>query len=105
MTSTMRVANDPVGEVVFALPRGYRVIANVDLPAAAGLQLVRVITDRNRSMDDVLDGASDRRVEPGVRISLGPLAPGAYVIELEGAAERRQERIRIVDRDVNATLR
>jgi hypothetical protein len=35
-------------------------------------------------MDDVLDGESDRRVEPPGRLSLGSLAPGTYVIELQG---------------------
>jgi len=48
---------------------------------------------------------SNRRVEPPGHLSLGPLAPGAYLIELHGAGGRRTERIRIVDRDVNATLR
>ncbi len=105
VTSTMRVAKDVTGEVVFTLSRGYRVIANVELPATAGPQLVRVMNDSNRSMDDVLDGESDRRVEPPGRLSFGPLAPGTYVIELQGAGGRRQERIRIVDRDVYATVR
>jgi hypothetical protein len=105
VTSTMHVSRDSAGDVVFTLARGYRVIATVELPPAAGAQLVRVLNDRNQSMDDVLDGASDRRVEPGARVSLGPLAPGAYVLELQGAAGRRQEGIRIVDRDVSVTLR
>jgi hypothetical protein len=56
-------------------------------------------------MDTWLDGASDRGIEPPGRLSLGPLAPGDYVIELHGARERRQERIKIVDRDIVATLR
>ena len=105
VTSTLRVANNATGEVVFTLSRGYRAIADVALPAAAGSQLVRVMNDDNRSMDDVLDGESDRRVEPSGRLSVGPLAPGTYVIELRGAGGRRQERIRIVDRDVYAMVR
>jgi hypothetical protein len=56
-------------------------------------------------MDSFLDSESDRRVEPPGRLSLGPLAAGAYVIELHGAGGRRTERIRIVDRDVYATFR
>jgi hypothetical protein len=105
VTSTMRIAKDATGEVVFILSRGYRAIADLELPAAVGRQLVRVMNDENRSMDDLLDGESDRRVEPSGRLSLGPLAPGTYVIELQGAQGRRQERIRIVDRDVNTTIR
>jgi len=80
-------------------------IASVELPAAAGPQLVRVVNDGNASMDSFLDSESDRRVEPPGRLSLGPLAAGAYVIELHGAGGRRTERIRIVDRDVYATFR
>jgi len=75
------------------------------LTATAGPQLVRVMNDSNRSMDDVLDAESDRRVDPPARLSLGPLAPGTYVMELQGAGGRRQERFRIVDRDVYATVR
>jgi hypothetical protein len=105
VTSTMQVATDSAREVAFALSRGYRVIANVELPASAGPQLVHVINEANRTMDGTLDGESDRRLEPPGRLSLGPLAPGAYVIELQGAAGRREERIRIVDRDVGTTLR
>ena len=104
-TSTMRIANDATGEVVFTLSRGYRAIAGLELPVAAGPQLVRVMNDDNRSMDDLLDGESDRRVEPSGRLSLGPLAPGTYVIELQGAEGRQQERIRIVDRDVYTIVR
>jgi hypothetical protein len=105
VTSRMRIAKDAAGEVLFTLSRGYRVIANVEWPAAAGPQLVRVLNDANTSMDDALDSESDRRFEPPGRLSLGPLAPGLYAIELLGAAGRRQERIRIVDRDVLTTLR
>ncbi|HEV3061006.1 MAG TPA: carboxypeptidase regulatory-like domain-containing protein, partial [Vicinamibacterales bacterium] len=105
VTSTRRIAKDATGEVVFALSRGYRAIADVELPATAGPHLVRVTDDSNRSMDDVLDSESDRRVEPPGRLSLGSLAPGTYIIELQGAGGRRQERIRIVDRDVHAIVR
>jgi hypothetical protein len=105
VTSTMRIAKDATGEVVVTLSRGFRVIADIELPATAGPHLVRVMNDRNRSMDDVLDGESDRRVEPPGRVSLGSLAPGTYVIELQGADGRRQERISVVDRDVHAIVR
>ena len=105
VTSTMRVEKDVTREVVFTLSRGYRVIASVELPAMAGPQLVRVVNDGIAPMDNFLDSDSDRRLEPPGRLSLGPLASGAYVIELHGAGGRRQQRIRIVDRDVYATFR
>ena len=100
-----RIGGDSGGEIVVTLSQGYRVIASVELPAAEGPQAVRVINDANVSMENVLDGASDRGFEPPASLSLGPLGPGEYVIELYGAAGRRQERVRIVDRDVRATFR
>ena len=68
---------------------------------------VRVTTTSSagEAMDALLDGLSDRGIEPPGRLSLGSLPPGDYVIELRGGRERRQERIRIVDRDVVATFR
>jgi hypothetical protein len=105
VTSTGHVAKDATGDVVCTLSRGYRAIVDVELPATVGPHSVRVLNGSNQSMDDVLDGESDRRVEPPARLSLGPLAPGTYVVELQGAGGRRQERIRIVDRDVYATVR
>ena len=105
LTSTLRIEEDRTTEVVVTLSRGYRVIASVELPATAGPQLVRVVNDGNASINSFLDGESDRRVESTGRLSLGPLAPGAYVIELHGAGGLRSERIRIIDRDVYATFR
>jgi Carboxypeptidase regulatory-like domain len=105
VTSAMRVGEDRTAEIVLTLSQGYRVIASVELPATEGPQVLQVVNDANASMEDFLDSASDRGVEPPGRLSLGPLAPGAYVIELYGAGGRRQERIRIVNRDVYATFR
>jgi len=105
VTSTMRIAEDIASEIVFTLSRGYRVIASVELPATEGPQRVQVVNDTNTSMDDFLDIESDRGLEPPGRLSIGPLASGMYVIELGSAGGRRQERIRIVDRDVYATFR
>jgi hypothetical protein len=102
--STARVATG-VSDVVCTLSPGYRAIVDVQLPTTAGPRLVRVLDDSNRSMDDALDGASDRRVDPPGRLSLGPLAPGTYVIELQGLDGPRTERVRIADRDVHATVR
>jgi hypothetical protein len=105
MSSTVQVAADSAHDLVLTLSRGYRVIADVELPTTAGPQLVRVMNESNRTADGFLDGESDRRLQPPGRLSLGPLAPGVYVIELRGAAGHRQERIRIVDRDVYTTFR
>jgi hypothetical protein len=105
VTSTLHIGEDRAAEIVLTLPQGYRVIAGVELPATEGPQVVRVVNDAGASMEALLDAASDRGFEPPGRLSLGPLAPGAYVIELYGAAGRREERIRIVNRDVYATFR
>ena len=63
------------------------------------------VNDSKASMDSFLDSESDRRFEPPGRVSLGPLAPGAYVIELHSVGGRLTQRIRIVDRAVNVTFR
>ena len=103
--STMRLAQGDASEVVLTLSRGYRVIASVELPATAGPQLVQVSNDRDAPMEDFLDSDSDRSLEPPGRLSLGPLPPGRYVIEVRGAGGRRQQRLQIIDRDVFATFR
>ena len=105
VTSMMHIGEDRPAEIAVTLSAGYRVIASVELPTIEGPQVVRVLNDANASMEDLLDSASDRGFEPPGRLSLGPLAPGAYVIELDGARGRRQERIRIVDRDLYTTFR
>ena len=104
-SATSRVASGAAGEVIFTLSRGYRAVADVDLPLAAGPQLVRVRDEVSGATIDLLDGDSDRRVEPHGRLSLGPLEPGAYVIELEGANGRSRAAVRIVDRDASVTFR
>jgi hypothetical protein len=105
VTSTMRIGEDRTAEIVLTLLQGYRVVTSVELPATEGPQVVRVVTDAGAPVDDLLDSASDRRVEPPARLSLGPLAPGAYVIQLSGAGGRRQERIRIVNSDAHTAFR
>jgi hypothetical protein len=108
VTSWVRDGEERAAEILLTLSPGYRVRANVELPMAEGPQAVRVVNDAGASMEGLLDGASDRGFEPPGRLTLGPLGPGAYVIELYGlygARGRRQERIRIVDRDVYLTIK
>jgi hypothetical protein len=105
VASTLRIPSDNRSGAVLTLVPGYRAVVNVELPPASGPFLVRVLNAAGRTMDARLDGLSDRGIEPPGRVSLGPLPPGDYVIELHGAREDRQERIRIVDRDVVATFR
>jgi len=101
---SMRIGEARPGGIMFTLSPGFRVIADVELPATEGPQVVRMMNTANASMENALDSASDRGFEPPGRLSLGPLPPGAYVIELYGASGRRQERIQIVDRDVYTKL-
>lgn len=105
VTTAMRIAQDRRTGIVLTLSRGYRVIAAVELPAGTGPHLVRVVNEAGVTMEGLLDIASERRIESPGRISLGPLAPGDYVLELRGPRELWQERVRIVDRDVHVTLR
>jgi hypothetical protein len=105
VTASRRVSQDNRADAVLTLTPGYRAAVSVEIPATTGPQLVRVLDAAGRTMDAMLDSVSDRGIEPPDRLSLGPLPPGDYVIELRGAREQRQERIRIVDRDVVATVR
>jgi hypothetical protein len=101
----MRIAQDNRAGAALTVSPGYRALVSVELPATSGPLLVRVLNDGGRPMDTLLDGVSDRGIEPSGRLSLGPLPPGDYMIELRGAREQRQEWIKIVDRDVYATFR
>jgi hypothetical protein len=102
---TTRIPADNRTGAVLTLSPGYRVVVNVELPATWGPLLVRVLNQAGSTMDALLDGASDRGIEPPGRLSLGPLPSGDYVVELRGARLQRQEWIRIVDRDVVATFK
>ena len=63
-----------------------------------------MLNSAGETLENALDGASDRRVKSPGRLTLGPLTAGRYVIELSGAQERRTP-IEIVDRDVAVTIR
>ena len=103
--ATLRFALPRGGEVLFALSRGYRVVADVAPADAAGPQRVRVIDDARGPVDDLLDLDSDRALEPPGRLSIGPLAPGAYIVQLDGPRGRRQQRVRLADGDASVAFR
>jgi hypothetical protein len=102
---TSRIEAQNRHDIALVLERGYRVNVSVELPADAGRQLIRVVNEAGASLEASLDHASDRTVLPGDRLSLGPLAPGTYTIELHGTGGRRQLRVLLVDRDVSVTIR
>jgi hypothetical protein len=105
VASTLRLSQDNRTGAMLTLSPGYRVLVSVEPPATPGPLLVRVLNGVGQTLDALLDGDSDRGIEPPGRLSLGPLPPGDYMIELRGAREQRQERIRIVDRDVVVLFR
>jgi Carboxypeptidase regulatory-like domain len=100
----LRVPNENRDTVVLTLSRGYRVMASVESPVP-GASFVQVFTETGESMDNSLDADSERSFEGGGPISIGPLAPGAYVIELRDSRGVRQERVQIVDRNLSASFR
>ncbi len=104
VATTIPIAENRRADVTLALPRGYRIVANVELPEGTGPLRVRVLTGGGATMENALDSASDRSIKSPGRLTLGPLTPGLYTIELSGAQERRT-RIEIVDRDVAVTIR
>ena len=102
--TTIQIAEDRRADITLALSRGYRIAANVELQVGTDPLRVRVRNNAGETMENALDSASDRRIKSAGRVTLGPLTPGRYVIELSGAQDRRTP-IEIVDRDVAVTIR
>jgi hypothetical protein len=98
-TRTFRIPDRERTGLRLPLEPGFRVVLTVDLPASAGRQAIRVFDDRAVPIDHLLDLASDRSVDPPGTVTLGPLMPGAYTVEVQGTRRQRMT-IRIVDRDV-----
>ena len=98
-TRTFRIPDGERTGLRLPLEPGFRVVLTVDLPASAGRQAIRVFDDRGVPMDHLLDIASDRSLVPPGAVTLGPLPPGEYTIEVQGTSRQRMT-IRIVDRDV-----
>jgi hypothetical protein len=106
VASTLRISQDNrAAGALLKLSPGYRALVNVQLPTASSRLIVHVLNGIGQTMDALLDGASDRGIEQPGRLSLGPLPPGDYVIELRGAGEQRQEKITLGERDVDVTFR
>lgn len=103
-TSVISLPADARDGFAVTLSRGYRATVNVELPSGDPY-LIRVVDETGASVDGGFDAASARRIESPGRLSLGPLAPGTYVVELQNGRERRQSPIAIVDRDVIVTIR
>ena len=103
--SRMVVPANATSEVTLTLSRGYRILARVESPVGAGPHLFRILNNAGIVLDDVLDAASDRALDPPGSVSLGPLPPDTYIIELRGGRQQRQERIRVQNRDVHVTFR
>jgi hypothetical protein len=103
--SDVSVSADATSEAVVTLARGYRVIASVDSLAEFGPSLIRIVNESGAAVDDLLDAASDRSIEVPGRVSLGPLPPGLYTIELRGTHGQRQEPFRVEGRDVSVAFR
>ena len=105
VASTLGIPGEYRADAVLTLSPGSRALVDVQLPAASSQLIVRVLNGVGHSMDALLDGASDRGIEPPGRLSLGPLPPGDYVIELRGAREQWHETIRLGERDAVVTFK
>ena len=90
---------------LMTLSPGHRALVDVQLPATSGRVVVRVLNGVGQTLEALLDGGSDRGIQPPGRVSLGPLPPGDYVVELRSAQEKRQETIRLAGRDVVVTFK
>lgn len=106
VASTVLMSQDhrAAGALMMLSP-GHRALVDVQLPAMSGHLIVRVLNGVGQTMDALLDGGSDRGIEPPGRLSIGPLPPGDYVVDLRSAREKRQETIRLAGRDGVVTFR
>ena len=98
-TRTFRIPDRERTGLRLPLAQGFRVVLTIDLPASAGRHVIRVFDDRAVPIDHLLDIASDRSLDPPGTVTLGPLMPGEYTVEVQGTRRQRMT-IRIVDRDL-----
>jgi hypothetical protein len=103
--AVLQITSEARDRPVLTLTKGYRVVITVDAPTAAGPYSVHVLNATGDSVDDLLDGASDRSLDASGRASLGPLPQGHYVIELRAASARLRRGVEIVDRDISLVVR
>lgn len=102
--TTVVVTGASRSNIPVTLSRGYRLQVGVELTDGPGAP-VRVAMNTGESVDGSLDVASSRVVEQGRSLSLGPLPPGDYVVEIHAASGVRRAPVRIADRDVALTIR
>jgi protocatechuate 3,4-dioxygenase beta subunit len=102
VTAAQRVPRERGEELVIRLERGYRVIAEVE---AHGPHVLHVMNERGENLDGILDLNSDRVVQAPGQVSLGPLPPGNYSVEFDGAGQRRTHPVRITDSDIHVMVR
>ena len=100
---TLRIADAERTRTLIPLAQGYRAVLSVELPASIGRHAIRVFNARGVPIDHLLDIASDRSIDPPGAVTLGPLPPGEYTVEIQGTGRHRLT-IRLVDRDVALTL-
>ena len=102
--SVVQVLETNRDAIALSVSRGYRVNVTVESPAKLGAHAIRVVNERGQSMDSVLDSDSDRAAESPGAVSLGPLPPGKYAIELQGSQDTWRDVVQIVDRDMSVKL-
>lgn len=96
---------DPGDVMTITLTRGYRIDVTGGLSLPEDPHAIRVSNQAGESVDALLDASSDRVIQRGGRISLGPLPRGSYVVELRGTSGQYRERVDIIDRDTWITFR
>jgi hypothetical protein len=104
--ASVHVPKDDGKPLALTLRRGYRVAVAVDRGIGDHRTFaILVMNSVGASVDERLDARSDRAVEAGGRVSLGPLLPGSYVVELRRGEDVRRQQVRIDDRDTTVAFR
>jgi hypothetical protein len=100
----VRPGSNDLGTV--ALSRGYRI--NVDTPTEEGAPPVRVqlrlFDQSGTDLGQELDEDSQMVFFRGAHVSLGPVGPGQYRLELVDKTSGRSKRVDVVDADVAVEL-
>jgi hypothetical protein len=104
VASAIAVPARTSGDITLTLAKGYRIEVLIEKLKAGGTATVRVMNAAGIDMDHLLDAGSDR-VARSERLSLGPLPPGQYVVQLHGAGGRQDERVRLQGADARVTFR
>jgi hypothetical protein len=101
---TLSVSLHARDELEITLSRAYRILATLQSALGEGAHVFRVLSENGDAVD-LLDARSERALHGTGEVSLGPVLPGTYLVEVRNGQERRQQSVLVRDRDVRVVVR